>query len=362
MGTNGSGARHRLGSHGLVGATVATALALATQVACADEAGESFWTPGSFGSLAATRSQPGFSLTSTYYHTSTSAGSEVARARLIRIGRLSATVEESVSAVSVSPEDLAMITPSYTFATPVLGGQAAVAFTAMYGRKRTSIDAVINTPLVGPSMVPRSRFDTISDTVTGFGDLSPQFSLRWNAGVHNVMTYVTGNIPVGAYNRPRISNIGIGHGALDGGVGYTFFNEQTGHEFSAVAGFTYNFINPDTQYQNGVDVHLDWGASRFLTKQFQIGLVGYLYNQASCDSGSGDRVGCFQSRVASVGAQLGYTIPMGNFEGNVNVKAYKEFAAANRPEGWNMWLTYALSPAEPAPTQSTAPTRRIYAK
>jgi hypothetical protein len=90
--------------------------------------------------------------------------------------------------------------------------------------------------------------------------------------------------------------------------------------------------------------------------------VGYLYNQASCDSGSGDRVGCFQSRVASVGAQLGYTIPMGDFEGNVNVKAYKEFAAANRPEGWNMWLTYALSPAEPAPTRSTAPTRRMYAK
>jgi len=27
---------------------------------------------------------------------------------------------------------------------------------------------------------------------------------------------------------------------------------------------------------------------------------------------------------------------MGELEGNVNVKAYKEFAAANRPEGWNL--------------------------
>ena len=98
---------------------------------------------------------------------------------------------------------------------------------------------------------------------------------------------------------------------------------------------TYNFVNPDTRYQSGVDLHLDWGASRFLTKQLQIGLVGYLYNQASCDGGSGDRVGCFQSRVAGAGAQLGYTISMGELEGNVNVKAYKEFAAANRPEGWN---------------------------
>src|SRR5262245_39338467 len=107
MGTKGSGVRHRLWSRRLAGGTVATALALAPQLASADEVGESFWTPGSFGSLAATASQPGFSLASTYYHTSTTAGSEVARARLIRIGR--AAVDENVSAISISPEDLATV-------------------------------------------------------------------------------------------------------------------------------------------------------------------------------------------------------------------------------------------------------------
>ena len=368
MGAKGSGARDGSWRHGawrqrLARGAAAAALALAPDLACADETGESFWTPGSFGSLAATPSQPGFSLSSTWYRTSTTAGSEVARARAIRIGRFEASVAENVSAISVSPEDLAMITPSYTFATPVLGGQAAIGLQAVYGRKRTTDDAVLNTPvLVGPFATTRSRFDTISDTVTGFGDLSPQFSLRWNAGVHNVMTYMTGNIPVGAYNRARLSNIGIGHGAVDAGGAYTYLNEQTGYEFSAVAGFTYNFVNPHTQYQNGIDVHLDWGASRYLTKQLQIGLVGYLYNQASCDGGAGDRVGCFQSRVASAGAQLGYAIPMGDLDGNVSIKAYKEFAAANRPEGWNLWLTYALSPADPGPARPTPPARRLYAK
>ena len=57
------------------------------------------------------------------------------------------------------------------------------------------------------------------------------------------MTYVTGDIPVGAYDPSRLSNIGIGHGALDAGGGYTYFNPQTGHEFSGVLGFTYNFTN-----------------------------------------------------------------------------------------------------------------------
>ena len=44
-------------------------------------------------------------------------------------------------------------------------------------------------------------------------------------------------------------------------------NTQTGNEFSAVLGFTYNFENVHTQYQNGLDMHLDWGASHFVTKQ-----------------------------------------------------------------------------------------------
>jgi len=97
-------------------------------------------------------------------------------------------------------------------------------------------------------------------------------------------------VTVGAYHSTRLSNIGIGHGAFDGGFGYTYFDPVKGHEFSAVAGLTYNFMNPSTDYQSGVDFHLDWGASQFLSKQIFVGLVGYLYNEVGCDSGSGDRV------------------------------------------------------------------------
>jgi len=40
----------------------------------------------------------------------------------------------------------------------------------------------------------------------------------------------------------------------------------------------------------------------------------------------------------------------------------ERFAAANRPEGWNLWLNYTLSPAEPKQAQSTAARRRSEAK
>jgi hypothetical protein len=193
------------------------------------------------------------------------------------------------------------------------------------------------------------RTDSIGDTVTGFGDLYPLASLKWNMGVNNFMTYVTGDIPVGNYNSMSLANLGLGHGAIDAGGGYTYFNPATGHEFSAVAGFTYNFKNTTTQYQSGVDFHLDWGASQFLSKQFFIGLVGYAYDQVSADSGSGDRVGAFESRVFSVGPQLGYIFPIAGKQGFLGLKSYFEFGAKDRPEGWNTWLTFAISDAPPTP-------------
>jgi hypothetical protein len=117
-----------------------------------------------------------------------------------------------------------------------------------------------------------------------------------------------------------------------------------GHEFSAVLGATYNLENSSTDYKNGVDLHLDWGASQFLSKQWQVGLVGYAYRQITPDSGSGDRVGAFESQVFGVGPQIGYVFPVGHYQGYLNLKAYKEFGALHRPEGTNVWLTLAISP------------------
>ena len=37
-------------------------------------------------------------------------------------------------------------------------------------------------------------------------------------------------------------------------------------------------------------------------------------------------------------------------QGYLNLKAYGEFDNANRPDGWNAWLTFVLSPAAPTPT------------
>ena len=108
-------------------------------------------------------------------------------------------------------------------------------------------------------------------------------------------------------------------------------------------------------------MHLDWGASQFLTKQWQVGVVGYWYNQLSCDSGSGNRLGCFESRVVGIGPQIGYVFPISKeWQGYLNLKGYGEFASQNRPDGWNAWLTFAISPAAPGEAPPSA--RRMITK
>jgi hypothetical protein len=325
--------------------------------AYADESGVSYWLPGRFSSLAATPQVPGWSMAEVYYHTSVSAFGAAAASREIQIGRFPAAVNVNLDLHLNAQADLLLLNPTYTFATPVLGGQLAIGVTGLFGRSAADLNGTLTTGF-GPLAV--TRMGSIGDSITSVGDLYPQVTLKWNQGVHNLMTYATGDIPVGAYDPNRLANLGIGHGAIDGGGGYTYFDPQAGHEFSAVAGFTYNFRNPDTQYQSGVDFHVDWGASQFLSKQLFVGLVGYAYQQITDDSGQHPILGGFRSRVVAVGPQVGFLFPVGDMQGYLNLKGYGEFAAENRPAGWNTWLTFSISPM--APTSTVTPTRRIVTK
>jgi hypothetical protein len=321
----------------------------------ADEGGVSFWVPGFWGSLAAVPMQPGWTVNETYYHWQGQAGADVSAAREITIGRFNPTVTANLSGNLNALADIVFSTAIYTFEQPVLGAQANLALLTVYGRTDVTVNATISGTLGPIPFGPFTRQDF--GEAIGFGDLYPMAMLRWNQGVDNFMVYVTGDIPVGLYNSSDLANIGIGHGAIDVGGVYTYFNPQTGHEFTVGSGLTYNFINPSTQYQNGIDAHLDWAASQFLTKQFQIGAVGYIYQQLTCDSGSGDKVGCFESRVLSIGPQVGFIFPIdtpfGIKQAYLNIRGYAEFDHQNRAQGYDTWLSLTIS--NPTPTPPTPP-------
>lgn len=307
----------------------------------AAEGGLTFWLPGTFGSLSATPGTPGWSWATLYIHSDAAAA---AGAPFPRGGRTD---------IGISGRgDLVAFGPTYVFATPVLGAQLSVSMLAIAGHSEASAALSLTGPLGNTIGLARTQ------DLTSYGDLLPQITLKWNQGVHNYMVYGTGDIPIGDYDPNRLANLGIGHGAIDFGGGYTYFNPQTGNEFSAVAGMTYNFKNTSTQYQNGIDFHLDWGASHFVTKQVQLGLAGYYFQQITDDFGAPASLGGFRSRVAGIGPQVGFLFPVGDMQGYLNIKGYKEFAAENRPEGFNTWVTFAISPKAPEHT----PSKPLYRK
>ena len=271
----------------------------------ADEAGVSFWLPGQYGSYAAVPLKPGLSFENTYYHAKSDASGGVS---LARGGGIQAGIK--------SPSDYFMFTPTYSFETQIFGAQAAIGTTLLFGGNSTTVSATLTGP--GGATSSGSR----SDEIVGFGDLSPTASLIWSRDVHNFMVYATTGIPVGAYSPTRLAALGLGHWAVDGGVGYTYLDEKAGIEVSAIFGLTYNFINPYTQYTSGTDAHLDWAISPYLNDKFHVGAVGYFYNQISGDSGAGARLGDFKSRVAGVGPQIGFFFPVSDWQGYLNLRAY----------------------------------------
>lgn len=304
---------------------LAAALAVVSGVSCADEGGASFWLPGQMASFAGAPGDAGWAMPLVYYQTSADAS-----------GSKNFSIGGNLAAGIDVNANLIFFAPTYTWAEPFMGGQAALSLVWAAGQMRVSADAVITGPR--GNTINRSR----TDTVEGGSDLYPLASLKWNRGNGNWLAYAMGGIPTGAYQVGRLANIGLNHWSIDAGAGYTYLDTKAGHELSIVGGLTYNFENDDTNYQNGVDGHIDWAASQFLSEQLHLGLVGYLYYQLSGDSGAGATLGDFESRVYAVGPQAGYFFPVGDAQGYVNLRGYYEFDASNRVEGWNVWLTLSF--------------------
>ena len=156
--------------HGLF-AQVACLLATLFPIAVtADEAGVSFWLPGQYGSFSAVPSDPGWSFESSYYHASADASRGISFER-----------GGAIQAGMKSPSDFFMFTPTYAFATPIFGAQAAFGTTILYGKNATSVSATLTGP--GGNTLSGSK----SDEVLAFGDIYPTATLKWNKDVHNFM-------------------------------------------------------------------------------------------------------------------------------------------------------------------------------
>ncbi len=182
-----------------------------------------------------------------------------------------------------------------------------------------------------------------SDEITGIGDivlmpfmlnqhLSSDFNINYRLGVY---------APTGRYEVGRLANTGKNYWTLEPAIAFMYFGQKNGREASLFIGGDYNFENPDTDYQTGVQLHADgtlaqhfplWGGLA------GVGVNGYWYEQVEGDSGSGATLGDFKARTAGLGPVISYTTKFDSFDLIAELKWLHEFEVKKRPEGDYVWF------------------------
>jgi len=209
----------------------------------------------------------------------------------------------------------------------ILGGTLGFAATIPFGSD-TNTAAV---SFIGPLGFGRQINRT--DTATAIGDTAFSASLGWQQGEHHWNMNLTGVAPTGEYNDSSLAIMGLNRPAVDLKGAYTFLSLETGIEATGALGFTFNAMNTATDYQTGIEMHLEWELAEHLPFGLSAGVGGYLYQQLTGDSGSGAILGPFIGRVASVGPVLSYTIKSGEQQVTLSARWFHEFATEHRVPG-----------------------------
>ena len=134
---------------------------------------------------------------------------------------------------------------------------------------------------------------------------------------------------------------------MDGGGGYTYFDQQTGHEFFSDDRTHLQPLEFEHRLPQWLGLAPRLGRVPVSLEAIQVGAVGYVYAQLTADQGAARTLGANLSRVAAAGPQIAFIFPGKTVQTYLSFKAYWEFAADNRPSGWNGWVTLSFSPSPP---------------
>lgn len=200
------------------------------------------------------------------------------------------------------------------------------------------VNAYVNTGLVptGPG-----TFGKFSGNKTGIGDITiAPVMLGWHSKNYHLITGIDFTMPTGDYNKNDVANIGRNYWDIQPNFIATYTGDAG---FQAFGKFMYDFNtkNVATGYTSGQEFHVDYGISQGVTRELQIGVGGYAYEQTTndkADASYGKPV-TGKGQVYAAGPQINYHYK----NMTLDVKYQKEFEARNRTEGDKFWLKFNYS-------------------
>ncbi len=180
-----------------------------------------------------------------------------------------------------------------------------------------------------------------SQSNNGLGDLTVSpLILTWHRGNLHYAAGVDVVMPIGAYDKNDLANIGRNYWTFTPVVAATYLTDS-GYDFSAKLMYDINTENHATNYQSGNELHLDYTLAKKIGA-FALGAGGYFYKQTTNDEVNEVKVGSDgnKGQVFAIGPQIKYDYKNMAF----SFKYQKELLVENKPEGDKFWfnLMYAF--------------------
>ncbi|MGI9263344.1 MAG: SphA family protein [Gammaproteobacteria bacterium] len=298
---------------------IVAAMLLGASTVAAGEGGYSNYVPGFYGDLALAVEPPdGVSIRNDFYAYSADGS------RSVRSGQLEASAEIDLR--------YDYVTILYKPGVEVLGGQVAFGITPSIGYM--DIDARVQ---AGDTVLG------VGDDRLGVGDITLAANLYWSSGKFNYMWANYLVTPTGTYDANETANTGLNYWTFETDVAVTYFNEETGQDYSVVAGYGYNTENDDTDYQTGDEFHIDVVLTQFLSESVGIGVNGFFFRQLSGDSGSGAVLGGFKGEASGFGPALYWLRNVSGKDVAFTFKWLHEFDVKHRLKGDHLFVSFQLS-------------------
>lgn len=177
-------------------------------------------------------------------------------------------------------------------------------------------------------------------SASGTGDaLFGPLLLGWHGDSVHQITGFEFFLPTGHFNPSKLANLSRGYYSIAPAYWVTWFpNDNV--EIGSNIFYLYNYKNPDTNYQTGQEVAIDYALGYAVTPVWQAGVSGYYYQQVTDDKLNGqDVAGGNRGRVLGIGPYIRYHP---NTDFGITLKWQTETLVENRTKGNRFYLQFAL--------------------
>jgi hypothetical protein len=179
------------------------------------------------------------------------------------------------------------------------------------------------------------------ETVEGIGDITLiPLMLAWKENTLQYTASLAVYAPTGDYTAGALANLGLNYWTIDPTVGIAYNNPETGLNFGAYTGITFNTENSATNYDSGSMFHLEGSVQQLLPlgKGYMgLGLAAFFFQQVTGDSGAGARRD-FKGKTAGIRPVINYILPAGSDNWVFEAKWLPELSTKNRLKGDFYWV------------------------